>query len=243
MGRSAIQNGVTMTDPHRIREAVAAYVAQIHRSYLDHSRTFPPAVQGRMALLRAGRIQVAAVAARNLHILATAEPLGPLRGPEVELADELPGLAWTLRFFDPVVTPELGLVEESDGPAFGEVRHVLGIGTVLYHLTATPGTGLSAHNAMHVGTGLANGHSAADRDFESIRHRARGREALVDELAGAAVAGLPRAQALLAAAIAPRDTTLAALATEPAPDPDKVRGALLAALGGRAGGGSGGRHG
>ena len=106
--------------------------------------------------------------------------------------------------------------------------------TVLYHLTASPGATFSPHNAAHVGTGLASGHTAAARDFEVIRQRARGREDLVDELAGAAAAGLRRAQALLAAAIAPRDAVLAELAAaDPAPDPDQVRGALLASMGGR----------
>ena len=70
----------------------------------------------------------------------------------------------------------------------------------MYHLRRLPGSGLSAHNAAHVGTGLASGHSAAARDFETIRSRARGREELVDEMAGAAAAGLVRAQAMLAAA-------------------------------------------
>ena len=96
------------------------------------------------------------------------------------------GLAWSLRFYDPVVLPDLGLLDERDQPAFEEVKRALGVGTVLYHLVAQPGAGLSGHHATHVGTGIANGHSAAARDFETIRSRVRGREALVDELAGAA---------------------------------------------------------
>src|SRR5262250_3118095 len=52
---------------------------------------------------------------------------------------------------------------------------VAGVGTVVYHFVASPGAGLSAHNAAHVGTGLAGGHSAAARDFETIRSRVRGR--------------------------------------------------------------------
>jgi hypothetical protein len=71
------------------------------------------------------------------------------------------------------------------------------------------------------------------RDFETIRSRARGRERLVDELEGAANAGLRRAQALLACAIAPRNAAVAALAEEPDPDPDAIRQALLAHVGGR----------
>ena len=82
-------------------------------------------------------------------------------------------------------------------------------------------------------TGLAGGHSAAARDFETIRSRVRGREDLVDEMAGAASAGLVRAHAMLAAAIAPRNAALAAFAAEARPDPDAVRRELLAAVGGR----------
>ena len=138
-----------------------------------------------------------------------------------------------MRFFDPVVLPELTLIDESAGPAFGEVRHALGVSTVVYHFVASPGAGLSAHNAAHVGAGLAGGHSAAARDFEAIRSRVRGREDLVDEMAGAAAAGLIRAHAMLAAALMPRNAALAALAAEARPDPDAVRRELLTAVGGR----------
>ena len=189
-----------------MRAAVAGYVQEIHRAYVDQAATFSPGVRGRMPLMTAGRITVAAVAARNLHLLATTERLGPPTRPG--------GGAWrrttaasagSLRFYDPVVLPDLGLLEEREAPAFEEVKRALGVGTVLYHVVAQPGRGLSGHQATHVGTGLANGHSAAARDFETIRARARGREALVDELAGAAIAGLPHAQALLARAISPYD--------------------------------------
>jgi hypothetical protein len=219
-----------------MRNAVAGYVAGIHDSYLAQAATFAPGIQGAMPLLAAGPFTVAAVAVRQLHLVATSESLGPLRGQEVEVAGEAGEageLRWTVRFFDPVVLPALGLIDESAGPALAEVRRTLGVSTVLYHLTAAPGSTFNRHNASHVGTGLASGHSAAARDFETIRQRARGREQLVDELAGAALAGLPRAQALLAAAIAPRDEALRALAGQDAPDPGEVRKALLASVGGR----------
>jgi hypothetical protein len=222
-----------MSRPEDVREAVAGYVQEIHRAYLAQALTFPPAVRGRMTLLAGGPVTVAAAAARNLHILATHESLGPLHGPEVSVRTDLDGLGWELRFYDAVVTPALALLDESAGPAFDEVRHALGIGTVVYHFVAQPGAGLSGHQAAHVGTGLANGHSAVARDFETIRSRARGREPLVDEMAGAASAGLRRAHALLARAIAPRDPAVAALADDTAPDPDAVRKALLASVGGR----------
>ena len=219
--------------PEQMRTAVARYVEEIHRAYVAQALTFPAAVRGRMPLLAPGPLTVAAVGARNLHVLATRDSLGPVRGPEVELAGSVEGLSWTVRFFDPVVLPELSLIDESSGPAFGEVRHALGVSTVVYHFVASPGSGLSAHNAAHVGTGLAGGHSAAARDFETIRSRVRGREELVDEMAGAAAAGLVRAHAMLAAALMPRNAALSALAAEARPDPDAVRRELLAAVGGR----------
>src|SRR6266516_1699884 len=196
--------------PEQMRTAVARYVEEIHRAYVAQALTFPAAVRGRMPLLAPGPLTVAAVGARNLHVLATRDPLGPVQGPEVEVAGSVEGLSWTLRFFDPIVLPELSLIDESEGPAFGEVRHALG-----------------------VGTGLAGGHSAVARDFETIRSRVRGREDLVDEMAGAASAGLVRAHAMLAAAIAPRNAALSAFAAEARPDPDAVRRELLAAVGGR----------
>jgi hypothetical protein len=222
-------------DPERMRAAVAEYVTALHSAYLAQADTFPPAVRGAMPLLTGGELHVAAVGTRNLHLLATREGLGPLRGQEVALDGELPGLTWTLRFYDPVVTPALGLIEEREAPAYAEVRNALGVTTVVYHVVAQPGSGLTPHHAGHVGSGLAAGHTAAARDFETIRSRLKGREGLVDELIGAAHAGLPRAQALLARAIAPRDPGVAALAESGTPDPDEVRKALLASVGGRTG--------
>jgi hypothetical protein len=219
--------------PEAMRAAVAGYIQEIHRAYVDQAATFSPGVRGRMPLLSAGRITVAAIAARNLHLLATTEELGPLTGPEVAVDADYGGLAWSLRFYDPVVLPDLGLLEERDEPAFDEVKRALGVSTVLYHVVAQAGAGLSGHHATHVGTGLANGHSSAARDFETIRSRARGRETLVDELAGAAIAGLPRAQALLARAISPYDEGVREACEVTSPDPDAIRKAVLTAVGGR----------
>ncbi len=115
------------------------------------------------------------------------------------------------------------------------MRHALGISTTVYHVVAQPGSGLTPHHAGHVGAGLASGDSAAARDFETIRSRVRGREQLVDELVGAATAGLPRAQALLARAIVPAQPTVDALVAAADPDPVAIRKALLEAVGGRTG--------
>jgi hypothetical protein len=128
-----------------MRAAVAHYVAEIHRAYLAQALTFPPRVRGQLALLAPGRLTVTAVAARNLHILATREELGPVRGPEVEEAGSAGELDWTVRFFDPVVLPGLALIDEAGGPAFAEVRRELGIGTVIYHIAAEAAAGLTGH--------------------------------------------------------------------------------------------------
>jgi hypothetical protein len=216
-----------------MRAAVAGYVLAVHRAYVDQALTFVPGVRGRMPLMSGQRLTVAAVATRNLHLLATAESLGPLQAPEVAIDAGFGGVEWQLRFFDPVVLPALALVDEKDGPAFDQVRHELGVSTVIYHFVAQPGAGLSGHQAAHVGTGLANGHSAVARDFETIRDRSRGREMLVDEMYGAATAGLVHAQALLARAIAPHDVAVAEAAGAAEPEPDAIRKALLASVGGR----------
>src|SRR5688500_13739140 len=64
----------SMPGPEDMRAAVAGYVAALHRAYVAQADTFPPAVRGRMPLLAAtssaGPLTVAAVGARNLHLLA-----------------------------------------------------------------------------------------------------------------------------------------------------------------------------
>jgi hypothetical protein len=159
-----------------------------------------------------------------LHVIGTVETLPAPRGPEVEIADSLDDLAWTLRFFDPVVIPALGLIDESQGADYDEVRRALGIRTVVYHLAVPPGGTLTAHHALHAGTGLAHAHAAAARDFDSLRAHAPGRESLVDEMQGASVAGLPRAQVALAMAIAPG---LTGMSIDPPTDPEDVRRGLI----------------
>lgn len=217
------------TTPDDMRAAMADYVRAVHQAYLSASAGQPPGVRGALALLD-GHVTVAAAGVRNLHVIATTQQLAPPAGQEVAIDDELGPIRWTLRFFDPVVLPELGLIDESAGPASALVRRALGISTHLYHLIVQPGGQLTTHHAGHAGAGLAAEHVAAARDFEAIRVHARGAEALVDEMEGAAQAGLLRAQALLAGAIAPRDEAVGALARSPAPDPTELRRTLLAAV-------------
>lgn len=228
--------------PERMRQAVADYVRWAHEAYVTAARTFPPAVQGRMPLLAGGPFSVAAVGTRHLHLIATREVLGDAaatgRGPVVALEGEAPPLRWTLHFFDPVVLPALGLVDERAGPAFDEVRRLLGIRTHIYHLTLSASS-LVAHHAGHTGAGLAGAHAAAARDFEAIRAAVDGeRTELANELEGALLAGLPRAAGLLARTLAPGDPEVARLATEAAPDPTALRRAVLHAVRGAAAGGA-----
>lgn len=210
--------------PEAMRQAMADYVRALHQAYLDAVETLPPAERARLPLTSGTRITVAAVGVRMLHVLGTSEALPPPRGQEVEITGEIDDLAWTLRFFDPVITPALGLIDESAGPDYDEVRRALGIRTVVYHLAVPPGGSLTSHHALHAGTGLAHSHAAAARDFDALRAHAPGREVLVDEMQGASVAGLERAQVLLAQAIAPGLTDIS---VEPPMDPAETRRVLL----------------
>lgn len=216
-----------------MRTAMADYVRAVHQSYLDASSTLPPADRARLPLVSAGEVTVLAVGARNLHVLATTEHLPAPRGQEVELDDSIDDLRWRLRFFDPVVVPALGLIDETDAAQPDRVRDVLGVRTVVYHLSVPPGGGLTGHHAMHAGTGLAHTHAAAVRDYDTIASEAPSAADLVQEMRGADVAGLPRAVLLLAREIAPQSADLAALSLSD-PDPSVVRRSLLTSL--RAGG-------
>lgn len=225
-----------LPSPERMRKAVADYVAACHAAYLRHAELLPPAVRGRLPLIAAGRFTVAAVGARFLHIVGTAERLEDPSGKEASVEGEVGPLRWTLRFYDPVVLPALRLLDESEGPAGQQVRSLLGVRTFLYHLTVQPPAELGEHHAGHTGVGLAGAHAASAREFEAIRRAAPEREALVDEMEGAWVAGLPRAQALLARAIAPGDGAVEAAAAREPLDPEELRRAVLHAVRGAAAG-------
>lgn len=215
--------------PEQMRAAMAEYVRAAHDSYLQVASLLPTGVRGGMPLL-AGHFTVVAAGVGNLHVIATRQPLAAPEGPEVALDEELPPMEWTLRFFDPVIEPQLGLIDESRGEASAEVRRVLGISTHLYHLVVQPGAALGAHHAGHTGTGLANAHAAAARDFETLRHLSPAVVDLVDEMEGASNAGLDRAQALLAREIAPENAAVGELAASTRPDLSEVRRTLLAAV-------------
>ena len=219
----------TSASPEAMRTAMAEYVRAVHQAYLDASAPLSPGDRARLPLVSAGEVTVLAVGARNLHVLATTEQLPAPRGQEVELDDAIDDLRWRLRFFDPVVVPALGLIDESDVAQPDRVRDVLGVRTVVYHLSVPPGGGLTAHHAMHAGTGLAHTHAAAVRDYDTIASEAPAAADLVQEMRGADIAGLPRAVLLLAREIAPDSEDLAAMSLAE-PEPSTIRRTLLASL-------------
>jgi hypothetical protein len=180
--------------PEEMRGIVQDYVRTVHVAYLDQARHLPPGERGRLPLVTAGRLTVIAAAGHDLHLVATGDRLPPPRGQEVELEDEYDGTTWTLRFYDPSVLPQLGVLVD-DTPA--AVREALGIGDAVYHLTVSVGGGLTAHHAQHSGVALANSHSSTARDLARIRRSHPRDEALVGELESCVRLGLHRAAALL----------------------------------------------
>lgn len=212
----------TPAGPEAMRALLADYVHALHRAYLTHLELLAPAERAAMPLVTRDTVTVAVAAARDLHLVATTEPLPPPRGPEVELEEEYAGVRWTVRFYDPSLLPELGMVAATgDDPA--TVRRVLGVTDVVYQLSVSPGAGLGEHHAQHAGVALANQHARAVREGQSLRPLFPGREALVDEFVAADRLGLGRAAALLAREIAGPALTPADLAGDPA----ALRAALL----------------
>lgn len=211
--------------PTRIRDAVAAYVEGIHATYVEEAASLPPGIRARLPLVAAGRFRVAAVGSSALHLVATEEPIAPVERPGSSLEGSSGPLHWTLSFFDATVLP--ALAEAPVDPH--RVRHLLGITTVLYHLVLPGGSSLSPHRASHTGVALLAAHHDQVNDLDEVRRHFPDRQPLVDELLGAARAGLPRAQALLAHALVPADERLARLAAEDDPDPTAVRRALVVA--------------
>ena len=212
-----------------MREAMAAYVRAVHQAYLDVADELPPGDRARMPLLADGDLTVAAVGTRYLHVLGTHEALPAPAGPEVELRDRLGPLAWRLRFFDPVLVPDLGRLDESEGPQPQLVRAMLGIHTVAYQLSVPPGAGLTPHHAQHAGTGLAHSHAASVRDYATMRGLGAD-PALVDEMQGAEAAGLRRAVRALARELLPDEP---ALAGQEAESPGVARRIVIGTLRGR----------
>jgi hypothetical protein len=159
-----------IVSPEQMRQAVADYVTAVHRAYLGATAGLAPEVAEALPLRAAGEFSVLAVGAGSLHLIATARALPAIRaalGPAeaasvrvVEAAGELGPLRWRLRFYDPVVVPELAsLAGAAVADPCDEVRRTLGVESWLYHLVASPSAGLSPHNALHAGIALGHGHA------------------------------------------------------------------------------------
>lgn len=191
--------------PEQMRSAMADYVRAIHQAYLDAANPLPPADRGRLPLFTDRPFTVIAAGTRYLHVLATTDALPAPTGPEVRMDDHIDGLTWTLRFYDPVVAPGLGLIDENDSAQPTQVRDTLGVRSVLYHLSVPPGSGLTPHHAQHAGTGLAHSHAAADRDFTTMAGLRPGAGELIAEMHAAHVNSMPTALRLLANELIGRD--------------------------------------
>jgi hypothetical protein len=204
--------------PEEMRAIVQDYVRTVHEAYLGQTHHLPPAERGRLPLVAAHRLTVVAAAGRELHLIATTDLLPRPRGQEVEVVEEHHGTTWTLRFYDPTVAPQLGVLAEETPEA---VRQALGITDVVYHLTVAVGGGLTGHHAQHSGVALANRHSRTARDLARVRQAHPRDESLVGELESCVRLGLHRAAALLTRELTsgridlpagtPADASLAAL--------------------------------
>jgi hypothetical protein len=132
--------------PEQIRQAVAGYVAAAHGAYA--AAVAPPG-----GLLRGDPFDVLAVAAGDLHLIATRQTLAATAASAVAIDGAADGLRWQVRFYDAGLVPDLGLV--TPGPdSVAEVRRVLGITSWLYHLVASPAR-MNEHHARHMGLALA----------------------------------------------------------------------------------------
>lgn len=215
----------TQAGPEQMRAAMADYVRAIHQAYLDAAEELPPGDRARLPLFTDRPFTVVAAGTRYLHVLATTDPLPAPEGPEVAVSDQLSGMSWTLRFFDPVIAPGLGLIDEVSEPAPEAVRETLGVRTVLYHLSVPPGGGLTPHHAQHAGTGLAHSQAAADRDFTAMTQLRPSLGALVSEMYSASTNQMPNALRLLTNELVGRT-----LIEKDARDMDEMRRSALRAL-------------
>lgn len=214
---------VPRTGPEAMRDLVRDYVGTLHATYLDHAEHLPPAERCALPLVAAGHVTVVAAAAHRLHLVATTDRFPAPRGSEVALTDDYRGTTWTVRFYDPSVLPELGILPD-DSPA--AVRHALGVTDAVYHLAVAVGGGLSGHHAQHSGVALANQHARVFRDLDRLRRALRTQPVLVDEFRDCVRLGLDRACALLAG-----ELTSGRVRPEPGTSAEDCLGAVLEDVG------------
>lgn len=140
--------------PTDLRAALVDYARALHEAYLAATPG-----DGADTPLAHAPFTVAIVAAGQLHLLATRDPLPDVR-PHERLVEARSGpLTWHVRFVDASVLPALGVSPPADGSV--DVVEELGVTQVLYHLIVGVNATLTEHHAMHAGTGLAHAHAAA----------------------------------------------------------------------------------
>ncbi len=126
--------------PEQMRTAVAGYVQETHRAYVDQARMFPPAVRGRMPLLSGGRLTVAAVATRNLHLLATHEAARPAaRSGGRDHAPAWTGWSGNCASTTRWCCRPSRCWTRRTARRSPRCEHALGVSTVVYHIVASPG--------------------------------------------------------------------------------------------------------
>ena len=210
----------------------------LHRSYLAQADTFPPAVRGADAA--AGRRP----AHRGRGGRAQPAPAGHPRGARARCAGrrssspgELPGL----RLGAAVLRPRRGARARADRRAARRRRTPrsgtpLGITTVVYHVVAQPGSGLTAapRRARRVRAGQ-RALRGRPRLRDDPQPGARAASALVDELVGAAYGRAASGPRRCWRGRSPRTTRPSRRwPRDPTPDPDDgPRGAARARCGGR----------
>ena len=141
-----------ISGPEQIRQAVAGYVAAAHRAYAA-------AVAAPGGLLRGDPFAVLAVAAGDLHLIATRQTPPALDVGEAAIDGAGDGLRWQVRFYDAGRVADLARV--ATGPdSVADVRRVLGITSWLYHLVASPAS-MNEHHARHTGLALAGAEAGA----------------------------------------------------------------------------------
>lgn len=138
-----------------LRQALADYVKAVHSAYLSAARERGANVD---ALPLAGEpFTVAVVAADQLHLVATRDPLPEVQSHERPVDDEVGPVRWQVRFLDTTVVPELG---DAAADVQTDVLDLMGVSDPLYHLLVRTTGSLDSHQAMHAGTGLGNAHAS-----------------------------------------------------------------------------------
>ncbi len=149
--------------PDAMRERLREYVFELHRSYLSQAGQLEAGQRRHLPLIVHSPLNVAVVAARQLHLIAGNDPLPALRPGEPAPRDSYGDIRWTVRFFDSGSLPELASAY-SAADELDCVRKVLGIGEVVYQLSISTGGGLDNHHAHHAGWALASRDCAATRN-------------------------------------------------------------------------------